>query len=506
MALNILSLIGIAILLLFIYQKFLKNSSKNPSVAILVVGDVGRSPRMQRHTISCLQELPTKYEVHLVGFFDSSLMSDLTSEMKNKNTRLHCHPIWRFPLKPRQTPHFLVYALCKILTEFISLHILLLNPKIIPNLHYMVLQNPPTIPVALIAKIVCMIRKCKFVIDWHNFGFSILNVKSSSAQTNKSKGKKNIIVEIYRNFERYIGGCADQHLCVSEAMRYFLVEQWHFPSSNMHVLYDRPTDLFLSKLTIEKKKQLDQDLFQQLAKHLLVQHTDTSAISDLKGRDFWVITSTSWTPDEDISMLWSEHVLDTVHSKLADTRIHHDKRRLVIFITGKDEGELKQEFEKNWRAIESKMTNVRVVLLWLERYELYVHLLRWCDIGLCFHRSSSGLDLPMKVVDMFGIGIPVIAYEFDEQNMRRVMKWHVDDKNTEKHIQTALPELVSHGKHGLVFSNSSDLTQHLCTCFDPTYLHTLNEFRQNIETDFRSKSWETDWREIVKPILCSSNQ
>lgn len=34
------------------------------------------------------------------------------------------------------------------------------------------------------------------------------------------------------------------------------------------------------------------------------------------------------------------------------------------------------------------------------------------DLGICMHLSSSNLDLPMKVVDMFSSQLPCFAFDY----------------------------------------------------------------------------------------------
>ena len=80
---------------------------------------------------------------------------------------------------------------------------------------------------------------------------------------------------------------------------------------------------------------------------------------------------------------------------------------LVCVITGK--GPLKAHYQEV--ILQTTLNHVKICTPWLEADD-YPVLVGSADLGICLHTSSSGLDLPMKVVDMFGCGVPVCAVNF----------------------------------------------------------------------------------------------
>lgn len=129
---------------------------------------------------------------------------------------------------------------------------------------------------------------------------------------------------------------------------------------------------------------------------------DKFNISDYDSLIF--VSSTSWTPDENFEIL-----MDAItRSDKQISQFKGEKRNIVLVITGK--GPLRKAFEDKLKYL--RLRNLKVLTVWLEP-EAYPKLLACADLGISLHTSSSGLDLPMKIVDMLGSGLPVCAYSYE---------------------------------------------------------------------------------------------
>ncbi len=193
---------------------------------------------------------------------------------------------------------------------------------------------------------------------------------------------------------------------------------------------------------------------------------DTVVYADslLSGKMKLLVSSTSWTADEDFSLL-----LDALaaYSELATTTHPHLPEILAI-ITGK--GPQKDHYLARVAELdnEDKLEMVTILTAWLDA-EDYASLLGAADLGVSLHTSSSGVDLPMKVVDMFGAGLPVIGWD-------RFEAW---------------PELVKEGVNGLGFGSKEQLQILLIELFegDGKKLKRLREGALH-EGNHR---WDAEW-------------
>lgn len=149
--------------------------------------------------------------------------------------------------------------------------------------------------------------RSKFIIDWHNYAYSIMALELSPTS---------LTVKIAKLLEQFYGRRSHANLCVTEAMKNDLAENWGIKAV---VLYDRPPAQF-QQISLEKKHELfmklSQDHSQFLPKNLddfkergvlestaFTQKHNTGIISIKKKRPGLLISSTSWTADEDFNIL-----------------------------------------------------------------------------------------------------------------------------------------------------------------------------------------------------------
>ncbi|KAL3639264.1 hypothetical protein CASFOL_017171 [Castilleja foliolosa] len=440
---------------------------KRNRAGVVVLGDIGRSPRMQYHALSLARQ--ACLDVDIVAYGGSEPHISVSQHQS-----IHIHKMLLRPL----------FLILKPLFQFLVL-LWYLCVKI-PDPDVFIVQNPPSVPTLVVVKLASWFRHSAFIVDWHNFGYTLLDI---------SLGRNSLFVPMYRWIEKRFGKMAHGSLCVTRAMQHELSHNWGIKAT---VLYDQPPEFFRPASLTEKHNlfcrisksiyELDglPDCVSWVSHRLAGAHNNnanTTPFTTLVGSDIslkqnrpaLIVSSTSWTPDEDFgilleaALLYDRRVsalLGEDDSKIADEvvwdEIHKGKQftypRLLFIITEHREGKgpEKEKYEEKIRKLRLKRVAFRTMWLSAEDYPLLLEVLilivdrlitvrcqsdlrfivelrtRFtprssglgsprpeirgvtgsADLGVCLHTSSSGLDLPMKVVDMFGCGLPVCAASY----------------------------------------------------------------------------------------------
>ena len=418
-------------------------TSKGGKIHFVVVGDVGHSPRMVNH---CECAVQNGLEVVLVGCLQSEV-PNLVAEEKISFYELHTAGAFSesFP------------ALLRILLKGILLFFQLLFYGCfrIENGDKVVVQNPPALPVLVAFSVAKLVRRFKVFVDWHNFGYTLLQ-PATVART------------LYYWMEHVfaVEQC-DGHFAVSCAMKNALVQEFSIEYDDIIVCKDKPKK-GSAKTTEKDAAKLMEFLCESCPQISRSDFFENGNICSFKNNDrpYVIICATSWTIDERMDILFEA---------LEQYEQSHASHQLYLFITGK--GPMKEAAAKRVKTL--NLQKVKIFSLWLSRLH-YEKLVGFADFGLSLHASSSGFDLPMKVVDYLGGGIPCFCLRYN----------------------CLEEELVVEGENGFLFGDALELSYLLLKHLDvPRSKNALlARMKENICRMYPEK-WDSYWKSQVLHTL-----
>lgn len=371
--------------------------------AVVVMGEIARSPRMLNHA----RELAANgFEVVIVGYrgrdFEIPPGVRVVGLNGGKSASRNASGLW-----------FIFSAGARMSRLFISLFRALLREK--PRA--VLVQNPPSFPTLWASALAAKCTGARVTIDWHNYGSSLLGLRL---------GNEHWLVRLARRHEFRAGRGAAAHLCVSSAMADDLMRR-----ANIHaeVLYDRPL----------RTNQGD-----------AARHPQPIAVCPA-----------GWTDDEDIELL-----LDALEGI--------GEPAMTVYITG--DGAKRGELAPRLLRLRAKGALVDTGFLPDSEYR---DLLCRAALGVSLHRSSSGLDLAMKVVDLFSAGVPVLALDYGG----------------------SIREQIEDGVTGFLFRTATELAVLLVRlASQPEALHAA---RHAVSARW-SVCWSDEWKRVVLPVLAES--
>lgn len=376
-------------------------------------------------------------DVDLVGYVETALDRTVAG-----HPRIRIHPL-STPVRHGPGPLFVLHGALRVARQAVALLRLLAG---LERPDVLLVQNPPAVPTLLVALIAARARGARLIVDWHNFGWAMLALRL---------GPRHVVVRLARRHERALGRRADAHLCVSRAMAAELAAHG---VGGAVVLHDRPAERFAPTPV-------------PLRHALLARLAGALQLPDLPCAPALVVSPSGFTADEDIGLLIEA-------AERYDAAIARDGAAfpdLLIVVTGTG------PFRDDWtrRMAELRLGRVHLRTLWLDADD-YPAFVGAADLGLSLHRSSSGLDLPMKIADLLGAGVPVCALDYGP----------------------CLAEVMRDGENGLLFTTGPELAAQLEALFRgfPDQADLLAGLRRNI-AQAGGDHWRDAWTAAARPLF-----
>lgn len=143
----------------------------------------------------------------------------------------------------------------------------------------------------------CLLGRVRFIVDFHNYTYSILTL---------SHHPENLLVKLAKSIEMSISRFSHANFCVTKAMKHDLEERFNVKAV---VLYDRPS-LHFRPVSIKETHDLFLKLGEKYTELKVDSKTtpftacnDNDVICLKENRSALLVSSTSWTPDEDFGIL-----------------------------------------------------------------------------------------------------------------------------------------------------------------------------------------------------------
>jgi beta-1,4-mannosyltransferase len=231
-------------------------------------------------------------------------------------------------------------------------------------------QNPPSLPTLAVCIYAAWRGGGQCIVDWHNFGDTLLAL---------AVGQRHPLVPLYRWYERFFGRRAHQHWAVTEAMKQSLRQLGI--TAPIHVHRDRPPPFFRRLEPAQRQAFFTAEL-----------PTDRCFFSSAGPFPFdkflsakppaLVVSGTSWTPDEDFSIL-----IDAVARLDKFIADRPEYPQVVVVVTGPEGGPQRRQYEEQMASL--NLVKCSFYTMWLH-ISHYPRLLGVADFGVSLHFSSSG--------------------------------------------------------------------------------------------------------------------